>query len=99
MLKTSQIKKEKILVGFAAETENIVDNALKKMKEKRLDLIVANDVTKKGIGFDSEYNQVSIVDQEGKVLQTEKMSKRQISQIIMDKIEDIIGRKRKEAHK
>jgi len=91
--KISQKKEGKILVGFAAETENIVDNALKKMKEKRLDLIVANDVTKKGIGFDSDFNQVSLVDSKGKVLQTEKISKREISQIIFDRIEDIIGRK------
>jgi len=83
----------KILVGFAAETENVVKNAKEKMKKKGLDLIVANDVSKKDIGFDSDFNRVSIIDAKGKVLKTEKMSKREISQIIFDKIGDIIERK------
>lgn len=88
-----QKKRGKILVGFAAETENIIDNALKKIKEKKLDLVVANDVSQKGIGFESDFNQVSIVDPKAKVLQTEKASKREISQIIFDKVEEIIERK------
>jgi len=86
-------KASQVLVGFAAETENIVKNAQEKMKEKGLDLIVANDVTKQDTGFDSDFNQVIIIDHEGKVVETEKMSKREISQIIFDKIEDIVGRK------
>jgi len=88
-----QKKKGKVLVGFAAETQNVVDNALRKMKEKKLDLVVANDVSQKEIGFESDFNQVSIVNPKGKVFQTERMSKREISQIIFDKIEEIIGRK------
>jgi phosphopantothenoylcysteine decarboxylase/phosphopantothenate--cysteine ligase len=88
-----QKKKGKVLVGFAAETQKVVDNALRKMKEKKLDLVVANDVSQKEIGFESDFNQVSIVNPKGKVFQTEKMSKREISQIIFDKIEEIIGRK------
>ncbi len=83
---------DKVLVGFAAETEDIIKNAQEKMRKKRLDLIVANDVKQEDTGFDSDYNQVSIIDSQGKVLQTEKMSKREISQIIFDKIEDIIGK-------
>lgn len=86
-------KAGQVLVGFAAETENIVKNAQEKMKEKGLDLIVANDVTKQDTGFDSDFNQVIIIDHEGKVVETEKMSKREISQIIFDIIEDIVGRK------
>lgn len=86
-------KAGQVLVGFAAETENIVKNAQEKMKEKGLDLIVANDVTKQDTGFDSDFNQVIIIDPEGKVVKTEKMSKREISQIIFDIIEDIVGRK------
>jgi len=83
----------KILVGFAAETENIVENAQKKLKEKDLDLIVANDVSEEGIGFESDDNQVSLVSADGKTIQTERKSKREISQIIMDRIEEIIGKK------
>lgn len=93
--KLSQKKEGKILVGFAAETEKLVDNALRKMKAKNLDLIVANNVLEEGIGFGSDFNQVSIIDKKGEVLQTEKMSKREISEIILDKVEGIIGRKRR----
>jgi phosphopantothenoylcysteine decarboxylase/phosphopantothenate--cysteine ligase len=50
-----------ILVGFAAETENIIENARKKLEKKRVDMIVANDVSKSGIGFNSERNSVVMV--------------------------------------
>lgn len=86
-------KGQKVLVGFAAETEKVVDNALKKLKDKNLDLIIANDVTAEGVGFESNFNQVSVVFPDGKSVQTEKMTKVEISQVIMDKIEEIVGKK------
>ena len=89
----SQKKGKKILVGFAAETENVVENALIKLKAKNLDFIVANNVTEEGIGFGSEYNQVFICRGQGEVVQTERMSKREISGIILDTVEGIIGKK------
>jgi len=91
--KLGKQKKGKILVGFAAETEDLLANASKKIKEKNLDLIVANDVREEGIGFDSDFNKVTIIDSKGKVDQTEKMSKREISRIILDKIEVLLGEK------
>ncbi|NIM91959.1 MAG: bifunctional phosphopantothenoylcysteine decarboxylase/phosphopantothenate--cysteine ligase CoaBC [Candidatus Aminicenantes bacterium] len=90
--KLSQKKAGQVLVGFAAETDNILKNAKEKMREKHLDLMVANDVKQRDIGFDSDYNRVSIIDSHGKVLKTEKMSKREISQIIFDKIEGLVGK-------
>lgn len=86
-------KGRKVLVGFAAETEDVVANAIKKLKDKNLDLIIANDVTAEGVGFESNFNQVSVVFPDGKSVQTEKMTKVEISQIIMDKIEEIVGKK------
>lgn len=86
-------KGQKVLVGFAAETEKVVDNSLQKLKEKNLDLIVANDVMAEGIGFESDFNRVSLVSRGGRSVQTEKMTKIQISQIIMDKIEEIVEKK------
>lgn len=83
----------KVLVGFAAETERVVDNALKKIKEKNFDFIVANDVLREDIGFESDDNQVSIVFPDGKAIQTEKKSKLEISRIILDQIESILGKK------
>jgi len=91
--RVGQKKGKKILVGFAAETENVLKNAAKKMREKKLDLIVANDVSAEGIGFESDFNQVAIISPEGKTTKTERMSKLEISSIILDRIEEIIGKK------
>jgi phosphopantothenoylcysteine decarboxylase/phosphopantothenate--cysteine ligase len=86
-------KGSKILVGFAAETENVIDNALKKLKKKQLDFVVANNVGSEEIGFESDFNQVSIVFPDGRSIQTDKMTKVEISQIILDKVEEIVGKK------
>ncbi len=89
----SRKKGSKVLVGFAAETENDVDSAIKKLKKKNLDMIVANNVLDEGIGFESDFNQVSIVFPDGQAIQTERMTKVEISQIILDKVEGIVGKK------
>jgi phosphopantothenoylcysteine decarboxylase/phosphopantothenate--cysteine ligase len=89
--KLSSKKGAKIMVGFAAETEDAVNNALEKMKKKNLDLIVANNVLTEGIGFESDFNQVSLIFPDGKTIHTEKKSKTEISQIILDRVEDILG--------
>ncbi|MFP4082353.1 MAG: bifunctional phosphopantothenoylcysteine decarboxylase/phosphopantothenate--cysteine ligase CoaBC [Candidatus Aminicenantes bacterium] len=91
--KLGEKKGEKILVGFAAETGDVVNNALKKAREKNLDLIAANDVLGEGIGFESDYNQITMVFPDGKTVPTEKKSKLEISEAILDKIEEIIGKK------
>jgi len=91
--KLGRKKGAKILVGFAAETENIIDNARKKMRKKNLDLVVANKVLSEGMGFESDFNQVSLVSPAGKTIHTEKKSKLEISQIILDRVEDIFGKK------
>jgi phosphopantothenoylcysteine decarboxylase/phosphopantothenate--cysteine ligase len=90
--KLSSKKGAKIIVGFAAETEDVVNNALKKMKKKNLDLIVANNVQTEGTGFESDFNKVSLIFPDGKTIHTEKKSKLEISQIILNKVEDILGR-------
>lgn len=88
----SHTKKNQICVGFAAETENIEQNALLKLKNKKLDLIVANDVSEEGIGFESEDNRVSLFFPDGHVVHTDKKSKLEISRIILDEIEGILGK-------
>ncbi len=79
-----------IVVGFSAETENIIQNSKNKIKEKYCDLIVANDVSKKDIGFNSEYNKVSIIDGGGKIQSIPKNKKsfiaNTIAKIILDKL-------------
>lgn len=96
ILKTLGAKKKgKVLVGFAAETEKTIPHAVRKMKEKKLDLIVANNVGEEGIGFESDDNKVFIIRPDGKVLPTDKMSKREISRVVLDQIEAVIEEKRK----
>ncbi len=80
----------KIVIGFSAETENIIQNSKKKIKEKYCDLIIANDVSKKDFGFNSEYNKVSIIDKKGKIQSIPKNRKsyiaNTIAKVILDKL-------------
>ena len=78
----------KLLVGFSAETENLIKNSTKKMQEKFCDIIIANDVSKKEIGFNSELNEVTIIDKNGKIQKINKNSKKFIASIIAKKIVD-----------
>ena len=78
----------KIVIGFAAETENLDKNALSKLKQKNCDMIIANDVSKKDSGFNSDYNRVSIIDNSGKIKVVKKNKKSFIANIIADIILD-----------
>ncbi|MFW6140401.1 MAG: bifunctional phosphopantothenoylcysteine decarboxylase/phosphopantothenate--cysteine ligase CoaBC [Acidobacteriota bacterium] len=91
--KTGKNKEQRILVGFAAESNDIEQNAKRKLKQKNLDMIVANDVSKREIGFESDLNDVTIIHRDGKIVRTGKKSKLEISQNIMDEIEGIIERR------
>ena len=80
----------KIVVGFSAETQNLINNSKLKIKEKYCDLIIANDVSKKNAGFNSDYNKVSIIDKKGRVKAIPKNKKSfiavTIARIILDKL-------------
>ena len=80
--------KPKLLVGFAAETEDLIKNSIKKMQEKFCDIIIANDVSKKDIGFNSDLNEVTIIDKNGKTQKIKKSSKKFIASLIAKKIVD-----------
>jgi phosphopantothenoylcysteine decarboxylase / phosphopantothenate---cysteine ligase len=73
-----------MLVGFAAETDELVANAKKKLKDKNLDMIVANDVTGAGAGFDVDTNIVTILDRCGGVHALPLMSKDELAEQILD---------------
>ncbi len=88
-------KGRKVLVGFAAETESTIPHALRKLREKNLDLIVANDVGEAGVGFESDANRVTIIDPAGRVAPTDRLSKREISRIVLDRIEAVLHAKKK----
>ena len=77
---------DQLLVGFAAETDNILQNAQRKLVTKNLDLIIANDVSAEGAGFEVDTNIVSIIDSKGKCDQLPLMSKSDIADQILDRI-------------
>jgi phosphopantothenoylcysteine decarboxylase/phosphopantothenate--cysteine ligase len=87
-------RSKKVIIGFAAETVDVVANASRKLREKKLDLIVANDVSRKGIGFDSDFNQVVIIDRNGATVESPTASKREISRFVMDRVEGLLGGKK-----
>lgn len=75
-----------IIVGFAAETENILENARKKLTAKNLDFIVANDVTLEGAGFASDTNIVTLMGRDDSVLSLPKMNKEEVADHILDRV-------------
>jgi phosphopantothenoylcysteine decarboxylase/phosphopantothenate--cysteine ligase len=77
-------KNGKMLVGFAAETEELMANAEKKLKEKNLDMIVANNVSEAGAGFDVDTNVATILDRNGAVRSLSLMSKDELAEQILD---------------
>ena len=77
-------KNGRILIGFAAETESLVANAKKKLRDKNLDLIVANNVTEIGSGFDGDTNKAAILDHTGAVHHFPLMSKDELADRIYD---------------
>ncbi len=79
-------KENRILVGFAAETEDLIAHAEKKLREKNLDLIVVNDVTQPGAGFGSDTNQVKLLSPSGRVKDLPLATKEEISGAILDQV-------------
>ena len=84
------LKGDRVLVGFAAETRNLIANARKKLKEKYLDLIVANDVSRSDSGFATETNKVVIIDSRGKVDPLPLKSKDEVANIILERVVEIL---------
>jgi phosphopantothenoylcysteine decarboxylase/phosphopantothenate--cysteine ligase len=83
--KESQIQQSQIIVGFAAETENVLENARQKLVAKNLDAIVVNDVSREGVGFDSDRNAVTIISNE-KVVEIPETTKWEVAQRVLDQI-------------
>jgi len=88
----SEVAGDFIKVGFAAESENLIANAKKKLKAKQLDLIVANDITKEDSGFDVDTNRVTLIDKNGKVEELPLMSKREVAEKILDRVRGMMGK-------
>jgi len=81
----ARTKTSQIIVGFAAETENVLENARKKLMAKALDAIVVNDVSREGIGFDSDRNAVTIITQ-SEVVEVPETTKWEVAQRVLDQV-------------
>lgn len=86
LFELGSIKGDRILVGFAAESTDLIEHAREKLYSKNLDFIVANDITKQGIGFGSDLNEGFLMDKKGKIEKLEPMSKGKMAEIILDKV-------------
>ena len=89
------LKKNQVLVGFAAETQNILEYANKKLVEKNLDFIVANDVTAAGAGFGVTTNIATIIWRGGEVETFDKMSKAALAEKIIERVADLLEKDKK----
>jgi phosphopantothenoylcysteine decarboxylase/phosphopantothenate--cysteine ligase len=86
ILKELSLKKtSQIVVGFAAETENVLENARQKLLSKNLDAIVVNDVSREGVGFDSDRNAVTIITRDD-VLEVPETTKSEVAQRVLDQV-------------
>lgn len=83
--KKSEDASPRIIVGFAAETDNVLENARKKLTSKSLDAIVVNDVSREGVGFDSDRNAVTIISHE-EVIEIPESSKWEVAQRVLDQV-------------
>ncbi len=84
ILKEISLRKQtQIIVGFAAETENVLENARRKLAAKQLDAIVVNDVSREGIGFDSDRNEVTIITHD-EVVEVPETTKWEVAQRVLD---------------
>ena len=77
-------KVDQLIIGFAAETKNLLENASKKLESKNLDLIVANDVSAPGVGFGHDTNSVSVIDRNGASTEISLCDKKEIARNIID---------------
>jgi phosphopantothenoylcysteine decarboxylase/phosphopantothenate--cysteine ligase len=86
ILKELSLKKgTQIIVGFAAETENVLENARQKLVAKNLDAIVVNDVSREGVGFDSDRNAVTIISRD-EVVEVPETTKWEVAQRVLDQV-------------
>lgn len=83
-------KSHQVLVGFAAETQNVVEYARQKIKKKNLDFIVANNIATQGAGFKEDTNIATIIERDGSITEYDKMYKSELGNVILDKVKDYL---------
>ena len=85
-ISNQNINRPRLVIGFAAETKNIIENAQKKINSKHCDWIVANNVADKSIGFNSDYNEVFLISKNKEVEKFNKTTKSEIAKKLSNKI-------------
>jgi phosphopantothenoylcysteine decarboxylase/phosphopantothenate--cysteine ligase len=93
LYEVGKVKSQQVLIGFAAETEKVLEHATEKLKKKNLDLIVANDVTVKGAGFGSDTNVVTLITASGEITAYEQMGKLEVAKTILQKAATMLPQK------
>ena len=78
-------KRPTLVVGFAAETKNLIQNATKKLQEKELDMVIGNLIEKENVVFGEEYNKIFIIDKESNIHESEKLTKNEIANLIISR--------------
>jgi phosphopantothenoylcysteine decarboxylase/phosphopantothenate--cysteine ligase len=86
----SEAKGSFIKVGFAAESDNMIENARQKLESKQLDIIVANDITEADSGFAVDTNKVTLIDKQGHIQELPLMTKREVADKILDRVGELI---------
>jgi len=89
LAEAGRLKEGRVVVGFAAETDDLLANARKKLTEKNLDMIVANDIGEPGAGFDVETNIVRLIYRDGRIEEPGIMRKDELSDLILDRIKGL----------
>jgi len=84
-----------VLVGFAAETDDLVQNASKKLEAKNLDLVVANRIGRAMEGFEADTNRAIVIDRHGRRTELPLMTKRRMAEVILDMSEALLGARRR----
>jgi phosphopantothenoylcysteine decarboxylase / phosphopantothenate---cysteine ligase len=92
LMEISARKQSQIVVGFAAETENVLENARQKLAAKQLDAVVVNDVSREGVGFDSDRNEVTIITNDN-VVDVPETTKWEVAQRVLDQVVNIRQRR------
>ncbi len=93
-LVTSHNEEPKVVVGFAAESQDLIKNARTKLEEKGLDLIVANDITAADSGFAVDTNRVILIDATGAVEELPLLSKIEVAEEVLERVVALLGKER-----
>ncbi|MBV9766069.1 MAG: hypothetical protein JOZ48_14585 [Acidobacteriaceae bacterium] len=86
LAEVGQRKGDRLLIGFAAETQNLLEEARRKMNSKQCDMVVANLVGQDGVGFESDWNEVDIITRSGQTVHAGPAGKKEIAERILDQI-------------